>query len=645
MASVSNAATRDVSLVLSDMSGGMATAYPPHAINDTQVSDSLNVVFEKHGCSRAPGLAGITTSPLFDGACRGWFCYKPMDGSRYYLAVYSGKLYNVDPVAKTKTLLYTLSSDNECFGVNYFGKFWIVNGHDAIKVESDLSVYRIGILPPTTGFSAEAGSSGSLPEGLYGIYVSYTRQINGINVLYSEPLNVGNIQLTSNTTSIRINTIKSDDPQVTHITVWMTATDGSDYYWFADGLNADGYIDILSDTKNEDIMMMEEAVSNQLPISLDTIYAHGCRLYGTVSGSNEIFYSMFAQNVYDCERWPTENHIPSVPFVAYSLFAVGSNLYVNTAGGPFVFVDGDVSTRPEPVIQGAANNMILFFPKNMRKTVQEYNNTVCGITNDGFRIFDGASFSIDLSKHIKPIIDKIIDGSGINNPYGIIFRRQGKRTEYQVSFRDKEVSNSNNRTLVLNLDTYSVIDNDNYIAAWELWGHGYSGAIVGSDGGLIVAQHNEWSGAVAKEHGVVVENAFLDTGVWSSTKTPKKFFVRTKTFIVQLAGIDQWQRIYYMGDLGQNALLRLVIPDTEHYSFPVTIEKATASNQPILNPTATLILPFVLGHDNPTSAYAKLSMKCKGNSVAVELEQTADDEKLLISRLELYGIHERNVFS
>ena len=47
MASVSNAATRDVSLVLSDMSGGMATAYPPHAINDTQVSDSLNVVFEK----------------------------------------------------------------------------------------------------------------------------------------------------------------------------------------------------------------------------------------------------------------------------------------------------------------------------------------------------------------------------------------------------------------------------------------------------------------------------------------------------------------------------------------------------------------------------------------------------------------------
>lgn len=629
-------------VIFSDYSGGLATAEPAHAIKDNQASETLNVIFQKHGILRAPGLSGIKNEAIFTAPLRGWFKYKLPSGTDKYLAVVGFKLYDVTTSDGTLTELHTMQSDAECFGVNYHGKFWIVNGTDVIKIESDLSVYRIGIVAPTSGFSASAVAGGTLPVGDYGVYVSYSRQVGGTTILHSAPLYVGVVTV-DGTQKISVSTIASSDSQVSHITVWMTAADGSVYYWYAEGTNATGTIEIASDSINEDLVMLERCAGNQVPGSLKTIYAHGGRLFGTVNSSNEIYYSYQAQNVYDLERWPTEYHIPTIPFVALSFFAIGKNLYVNTVGGPFVFEGGDIAAKPDPIIQGAGNNQILYFPWNMLKTIQEYNNLVYGITSDGFRYFDGIQFSIDLSKHIKPEIDKITNGAGTYNPYGIIHRRSGKRTEYQVSYRDDKLSaDCHNRTLVLNLDTLLVVDNDNYRAAWEMWGHGYGGAVVSAVGTLIVAQFSSYSGTIANETGKSLLNCFNDHGVFVTTLTAKRLYNKSKMKIIELAGMDLWQILYYLAKLQSDCTINLLIPDTGNYRDSMIVS-STLTDPAILDaPGNPLILPFVLSPDNPINSYEKASILTRGNSIIVEIDQTANDEEFRIDRLELYGMHERS---
>jgi len=456
---------------LSDFSGGLATAYPPHSIRDNQVSDCLNAIFEEKGCTRAPGLSGIAASTLFPGPIRGWFKYVLQTGAEYYLAVSGSRLYSVDLSAGTATELHTLSSDNECFAVNFFGKLWIVNGVDAIKVESDLSVYRIGIVAPS-GFTAVAVGGGTLPAGDYVVYASYSRSVDGTTVLHSAPQTIDTVTV-DGTESIAVTVTASSDSQVNKITVWMTAAGGADPYWFAEEDNASGTITINSDTSNQNLLMYQRAAGNQLPQSINNIFAIGNRLFGTVNNSNIVYYSYFCQNVYDCERWATEYYIPTIPFTALSIFNVAQHIYINTIFGVYRMADGDLTSKPEPIVQGEDNSQIFYFPKNMIKTVRKYNNVVFGFTNDGFRYFDGEKFSIDLSKHIKPEVDIIVNDSGVYNPFGIVYRRSGKRTEYQVSYIDSRYSsNSHNRTLVLNLDRLVVVDNDNYRAPWERWTHG-----------------------------------------------------------------------------------------------------------------------------------------------------------------------------
>ena len=630
--------------VFSDFSGGFANADPSHAINNNQASETLNAIFEKHGVSRAPGLTGISDSEIFTAPLRGWFKYKLPNGTNKYLVVTNFKLYDVNLSTGALTELYTMQSNDECFGVNYHQKFWIVNGTDAIKVESDLSVYRIGIVAPTTGFSVAAAATGTLPAGVYGVYVSFTRKVGGTAVLHSAPLSLGNV-IVDGTQRINVSTTESSDSQVTNITVWMTAADGAVYYWYAEGDNETGTIAITSDTANEDLLMSEQSAGNQLPQNLKTIYAHGGRLLGTVSQSNEIYYSYQAQNVYDLERWPTEYHIPTIPFVSLSMFAIGKELFVNTVGGPYVFEGGDLGAKPEPVIQGAGNNQVLYFPQNMLKTVQEYNNLVFGITSDGFRYFDGIQFSIDLSKHIKPEIDKVIDGAGTINPSGIIYRRPGKRTEFQISYHDDEISaECHNRTLVLNLDTLVVVDNDNYRAAWELWGHGYYGAVITNDNYLYVAQYTNYSGTIALETGKALLNCFNEKGVFVSTVTAKRIYVKSKMRIIELAGVDLWQCLYFLGMLDTACSIKLLIQDSGNYRDEMSVSK-TLENPAILDvPGDPLVLPFVLNPDNPINTKVKASMSTRGNSVVLEIDQTADDNIFRIDRLELYGTHERSNF-
>jgi hypothetical protein len=626
-----------------DMTGGVATAYPAHAIADNQVFDTLNAVFEKYGCSRAPGYVGIKTTALFTTPLRGWFVFKLPSGAEVYLAVTDHKLYTVNLVTGAIANIYTLTADTECFGVNYGGKFWIVNGTDQIKVESATVAYRIGIVAPV-GFTASATGTGTVPAGVHKIFATYTRKVNGTSVLESAPFYVGAVT-SSGTDLIRIAVTASTDPQVTNVTFWITDAGGADYYYYGQTTNTTGNFDISSDAaKNVGLLIYEQAAGNQLPPSLTTIYAFAGRLWGTKVNNSDFNYSILSQNVYDLERWPTENHIPTIPFVALSFFGVGSDLYINTVGGPYRLPNADTTAKPAAVIQGAGNNRILFFPKTMLKTVQEYNDIVYGFTNDGFRSFDGAHFSIDLSKHIKPQVDAIMNGTGDYNPVAVVFRRSGKRTEYQVSYRDVSIStNCHNRSMTLNLDAIVVQDNLNYNAPWEFWSPGFGGGITTSAGLLFVAQFTSTSGTIAQQIGVSQMSCFDESGTFVNVVTAKRFYVRGKTRITELAGIDLWQRIYFLATLSNDCTVSLLITEESNIQIDKNMKKG--GGEPIiLDGPKPIVLPFILPAENPINAFVKMPMQAKGNSVTILLDQTADDEKLFIYKLELYGTHERNIY-
>lgn len=636
-------------IVFSDMSGGLANAYPIHSIDNNQVSDCLNAVFQQGnsgGVKRAPGLTGYnevsSELPFFSGAIRGWFKYITVTGAEYKIAVSGQHIYNVDLSARTITDLYTLSSDTECFAVNFFGKLWIVNGVDAVKIESDLSVSRIGIVAPS-GFTAAAVGGGTLPAGDYIVYASYRREVAGLDVLYSAPQTIDTITV-NGSQGIDVTVTLSSDDQVDGITIWATAADGADPYWIAEGENENGTISITSDTRNESLLMYELAAGNQLPLSINTIYATGKRLYGTASNSRKIYYSYPCQNEYDCERWATEYYV-ELPFTVYSLFAIGEDLFVNTLGGIYRFSYGDLSSKPQPIVQGAGNNQIFYFPKNMLKTIVEYNRAVFGVTNDGVRFFDGNTFSIDISKHIKPIIDTIIDDAGVYNPFGIVYRRSGVRTEYQISFRDSSIaSNTNNRTIVLNIDELVIIDNNDYKAPWEYWTHGYCGAISTSSNQLIVAQYNTYYGVIAIETGNTMLDCLTDQSVLVTEVTNKRVYVKSKMIITELAGVDIWERIYFFASLGSDCAINLLITDASGYRDRMSIVHESADNPTFNIPGQPVMFPLVFNANPWINKFVKCKKNSVGNAVVIEIDQTADDSIFEISRIELFGTHERNHF-
>lgn len=631
---------------LNDFSGGVATAYPTHAISDNQAAELLNVRVEKRGFAKAPAYTGISAEALFTSPLRGWFVYKKSDGSEAYIAISGQKMYSVGLADGTKTEIGAglITSDAECFAVNSFGKLWIANGTDVIKVESDLAAYRVGIVAPT-GFTASATGAGTLAAGAYKVAVSYARKIGSTIVLYSAPQLVATVTV-NGTQLIRIVCTASTDPQVTHIVAWVTNAGGSDYYYFGETDNATGNFDIANDSnKNSQLLMYEQATANQLPGSIKYLWSFDGRLFGATANSNDMKYSLKAQNVYDLERWPTEYHVPNIPFTILGGFGIGSDMYVNTPGGPYQFPRGDVYAKPQAVIQGGSSNTnVLYFPANLLKTVVEYNGVLMGFTNDGFRIFDGVRFSIDLSKHIKPQVDSLVTGAATRLPAAVIYRRSGKRTEYQASYCDTSISTTTQgRRLVLNLDKMTIVDNENYLAPWEIWSPGFSHALVTSSNNLFVAQEAANTGVIAQETGSADIYCISDAGSFLSTRTDRRLHLRSKTFINELAGIDQWQKLYYLARLAKACVGNVIIIDNNNYKAGYNLLSGGGNPVFVTDATPTSI-PFVLPVESPTEQLRKLPPNARGNSMAIEIEQIADDAQFFVYEFEIHGFHERNLF-
>ena len=632
----------NIEVDFSDMSGAVANAYPAHSINRNQLADAYNALCEKRGCSRAPGLQGISALPLFDVPVRGWFIKRKKDGTEVYIAVSGGKIYNVDLSAGTKAQIGSdLTSDAECFAVNSFGVLWIFNGTDAVKIEDDLSVYRVGIVAPA-GFTASATGTGTLPIGDYGVAVSYTRKVSGSAVLHSAPQIIGTKTL-SGSELLRIVTTASADPQVTHITAWLTDAGGSVYYYYGETANASGNFDISSNAnRNANLVMYEQAAGNQIPSGITKIYAFDGRLWGLKANSNEIYYTMKAQNVYDLEKWSTEFHIPTIPVTIISLHAVKTDLHINTSLGMFKIPNFDVTAKPLQTTNGAQSfGQILYFLEALRGTC-EFNGLILGVTNDGFRFYDGEKFSIDLSQHVKPWFDKAIQNIANYPLCAIIYRRSGKRTELQLSYNDTEISVDNhNQTLVLNLDKLSINDNENYTAPWEKWGNGFAYAVVTSSNQLYVVQSMTTQSVIAIQGGQSDIMAISEVGAFKPEIVSRKIYLKTRTSIDSLMGMDIWKEIYWMAKLQGQGNGKVVIADRQNIESGVVMNRDLVPNQPILDdPVNPVILPFVLPKDSIASNRQGLKDNTAGNAVYVEIEQTSDDPTFFIYAIQLYGYHE-----
>jgi len=675
----------------SDMSGGLATAYPPHAIADNQVAAIKNALIEKRGHSRSPAYLGYQDTPLFphnssiadSQAIRGLFLWLEPSGLEIYIVVSNnGNIYRVTFNGDSLTLsdsLYNMSSDADCVATNAFGKLWICCGTKKVKCEwitDHIAVYPVGIAKPSRDwtisavdvvgymptldsvgheFILDSPTKGVIPEtsslapGDYKLMVSYARNINGVIVLNSEPTDYGTITVGAGQ-SIRIIPIPSNDAQVTDVVTWICEPNGSIYYYYGSAPHTDSEILIAGDgAKNIFQLMYEQAAGNQLPPTLDGWLSFDGRLWGWRNGENNIYYSMKAQNVYDIERWTTTFHIPTVPFAIISLHACGNDLYVNTSVGLFKIPNGDVNAKPVAVVTtSSASSRQIYF--QFWRTVVEYNNLLMGLTNDGWRAFDGTQFSDDMAKDIKPIIVKLArdftgNGDVAHYPPVAIIHRRDKRTEYQLSYMDAEIGTSvHNMRLVANLSNLS-----SGSVAWEQNEGGFSSAIVLSGNTFLIAQNSDVQGesasTIARESGVSDKWCYASAGGFLTEGLVKECLVATRAFTGSLWGLNIYERVYLLAT--SNSSFDVVMSMLDRGGAEARgVGTVGRRDIPILDSEdAPLILDkFALPDITPRSFKVPLPMNAKANQMQLTFKQSADDQLYQVYSVEVYGQQETNVF-
>lgn len=625
---------KNESIDFSDISGGKNSAFPRHAIAPNQVVDTLNALHEAIGLSRAPGYLGIKTTALFSTPIRGLFVYTLDNGTEKLIAVSDSKVWNI-AVTGTKTEIGTLTADTECYAVNAAGKLWIVNGTDFVKVENDLSVYRVQIATPT-GTSASHIAGGSLPVGIYTCYVAYARKNADGQYLYSLPYSLGPVTLSGGDLSIRIIAPNSTDPQVTHKVAFITDAGGAVPYYYGEVTNATANLDITSTaSRNSFILMSTVSASNQiLPITPSAIATFDDKLLVWDINDRTLYWSLKTDiNPLDMERFLAQN-FRTMSYTINSVFSIDVDLYLNHLGnGVSKIISGDMSSIIKRT-QKALWYLDCRTPEG-KSNVCFHKGVAFGLTNDGFRFFDGETFSEDMSFHIKPDIDSAYDTLAAFMPSAVVFRRSGKRTEYRFSFNNSIYSTlSNNDQLVFNLDFY--FDPMASKKTWERWENGFHG-MVQFEKQWYGAQSFAASGQIVSESGSVDIYCHERDGMFASVAFIKQLYVLYRTFIDDLDGITIWGAPYTLAQSGGIIEGQLIIFDAGNskYSFEIRGSASTLAVLPSESSGDGLVLPFTMSPQYPIGTANPISFECRGNSVAVEISQLADDVEFFLYKLQL----------
>ena len=436
------------------VSGGKNSKDPQHALETNQVRDTRNVLHEKRGFRYAPGYSGFGSTALFTSKILGMFNYRTSTGVECLIGISNGKVYNIDVSAETKTEIGDMAGTGDVQAVNAVGFLWMVNGTSFVKVEPDLSVTPAQIAAPT-GTSAALFAGGTLPDGVYGCYVSYARKDAFGRYHYSLPYSLGNVTLGGGNNTVRFTVPDSTDSQVTNKVFWMTDAGGATPYYYGETDNSTSPYDITSNAnRSTSIRMDTNAASNEiLPITPNGIFHFDDRLI--VWSTDTFYYSMKTDiNPLNIARFFPEN-TRTVSVVISSMFSVGVNAFINSVGnGIFIVPNADYTAVIKNINRRLWFNQVN--TKGGRKYCVDYNGLVWGYTNDGIRNFNGSFFSGDLSQHIKPDIEKINKGVNVDHiPALVIYRREGLRTELRISYRNLDNATTiNNEQLIFNIDSY-----------------------------------------------------------------------------------------------------------------------------------------------------------------------------------------------
>jgi hypothetical protein len=676
----------------SDMSGGKNSRSPRHALLPNQVVDTVNALHEDVGCSLAPGYTALVSSfafdphfvnevftrvtarPYFTHPIRGHFVYKHDNGTETQIVISNKTIYTVSTATRDYTVfdtlnggmgvtqqndvdvivtaaewgvatIGTLTGDGECYAINAGGKLWIVNGTDFVKIEDDLSVYRVQIVAPSGSTVSPVFTFGATLQyggvGIFGCYVCYARKNNDGQYLYSLPESLGNVTLDTTQApwynSIMFSVPRPTDPQVTHIVIFLTDANGAEVfrYWETTTVTM-SYIGYTSDTimvinnsqRNGDIKMLTVSANNQiLPIIPSGIYSYNNKIYVWEINGKALYWSVsLTANPFDLERFMPENFLNSV-YSINSLFSINTNLYLNHIGnGITTIINGDLSSIPKHT-----NSDFWFLDcktQEGKSNVVFFRNSAFGLTNDGFRFYYFGNFSTnyldnfseDLSLSIKPDVAKIYAGIGSTNnlPCAIVFRRGSKRTEYRFSYRNLDYGSlGNNDQRIFNLDFY--FDPNNQRKTWECWENGFASMIT-MGGEWYGAQSIFSGGQLVRETGVTDIYCYDRTGTFQPNIVIKQFYIMSRTIMDNLESITVWGAPYMLATNTGIITGNVIVFDNNNskYSFSKAAIPQTANVLP-------LILPFIMQPIFPIGSSDPISYEARGNSLAIELSYTTDD--------------------
>lgn len=637
---------KEFSINLGNMSGGVNTVDPPVSLAQNCVSQAINALFLKQGFLKAPGFKGLKSgSAIFGASCTGLGNYQQYDGTEKTLAVSGAHLYGVTNAGvETQIDGGLLSGTGEVWGTSFLNKWWMVNGTKVLKVESDYTTHQVGITPPS-GVTAVAATVGAatLPAGLYQIYVSYCRKVSGVNRLYSKGQLVASVTVTGPNNAITFTFADSADAQVNNKVVWMTDAGGSALHFFwetGDNTTTSFSITDVTTYRNTSLIYDFVAAGNSLPPALQWLIAADNRLVGAID--NVIYYSkkgttVSGAPVYDIECWPSEN-IYQLPFKTTMGFTLGRDLFINTPGGIFVIPSCDFSGK----FYHIESNLYFIEPR----TIQVRNSVAWGLTNDGFRFFDGENWSIDLSRNIKPDIDRIYAGITAGfKPCGIIYRRSGIRTEYQLSYRDLSVSASiNNRTLVLDLDAVVVENAKNFNAPWDIWETGFNYAFSNSSNKIYKAQSKTTESTIYSETacGDGDVDIFNKSGAFLTALTKKQTVVKSRHVLLSSDAIVEMTPMWVLAKINSPMIVSIFIEDsaTSYYSQQVTIEQI---NPIILDEAILDDVPdstMVFATENPYPHKIKMPQSISGKVFSVQITSNENDSSFQVLDILIKGMIE-----
>jgi len=621
----------------SDYSLGLNTKESHFGIKPKQAyNGSINARFKARGFDRVPGFFGLAETPPFTTYCKGLEIYSRVDGTQKLMGFSNGRLYEVNPTTNVATERYNLTGTGEAFGVSAYDKFFAANGSSSCMVENETG-YQIGITPPAA-CTVAAAAGGTLPDGTYTIYVSYAIS----NVLYSQGFLCASVTLGGGNNTIAFSSFaNSSNPRVSNKVVWMAGPvdSGSLFFYYETGNNTSTSFNITSaSTRDSSKYYNVLALPSKIPPVMTGIFFHDDTLFGWKN--NVLYASMKATSVYDLERWPDITY--EFPFYILSLFAIGTHIYLNTNKGIIRIPDADLTAKYEYVTKRLYFKYVRTVAKLDDTTGDKTDSPVIGWTNDGVRIFDGNGFSIDLSKDVKPNIQTGMDDANSTfQPCGYVCRSNA-RSEYRISYRDTDINTvSNNRTLVLNLDTLTIQSNTEYIAAWELWGIGFTHACITADNIVYMAQSVNGNSQIFTETWGSVSDKWIysDLGTLLTDLTPKEIVVKSKVETPDLAIRLRCEQIRLLSQ--QNSLSSVFVEIADEFCKADSKNFAAGSGVVSLMDEA-LFDEAVFASEQPIINIGKLkSGILKGSSVFVTYKQTADDMSLNVVSIILYAIVEK----